>query len=100
MKYFQSWKGFKHSLGKLSESSLYSSILLYRSIGVSQSAEVAPRERSRGREPEKERPSPVPAVPELPKEEIDKKTKAILDEYLHTLDMKVRHSIYIYKTWN
>ena len=60
-------------------------------MGISQSAEIVPRERSRGREPEKERPSPVatPPQPELPKEEIDKKTKAILDEYLHIQDIKV-----------
>ena len=59
-------------------------------MGISQSAEITPRERSRGREPEKERPSPVTTPqPELPKDEIDKKTKAILDEYLHIQDMKV-----------
>ena len=61
-----------------------------RSLGISQSAEVTPRERSRGREPEKERPSPVTTQqPELSSDEIDKKTKAILDEYLHIQDMKV-----------
>ena len=71
---------------------LYLETLLFsfpRSLGISQSAEVTPRDRSRGRELEKERPSPVPSVPALSKEEIDKKTKAILDEYLHIQDMKV-----------
>ena len=65
-------------------------------MGISQSAEV-PRERSRGREQERERPSPTPAtVPELSKEEIDKKTKAILDEYLHIQDMRVIVSFFFF----
>lgn len=64
-------------------------IAAVKSLGISQSAEVTPRERSRGREPEKERPSPVTTQqPELSSDEIDKKTKAILDEYLHIQDMK------------
>lgn len=64
--------------------------LPFRSIGISQLAEVL-RERSRLHETEKERRSPTPeAVPELPKEEIYKKTKAVLDKYLLTEDLSVK----------
>ena len=52
------------------------------------------RESSRGREPygvdikKSSKPAP-PAAKELTEEEIEKKTKTILDEYLHVHDMKV-----------
>ena len=52
------------------------------------------RESSRGREAygvdieKSSKPAP-PAAKELTEEEIEKKTKTILDEYLHVHDMKV-----------
>lgn len=52
------------------------------------------RESSRGREPRKievekiSKPAP-PVAKELTEEEMVKKTKAILDEYLHVQDIKV-----------
>ena len=52
------------------------------------------RESSRGREPHRvdieksSKPAP-PAAKELTEEEIEKKTKTILDEYLHVHDLKV-----------
>lgn len=40
-------------------------------------------------------PPPVQAKPALSEEELDKKSKSIIEEYLHINDMKVCTSIYI-----
>ena len=54
----------------------------------------AGRDSSRGRDlnrrpEEKMPPPPAPQAKELSAEEMERKTKAILDEYLHILDVKV-----------
>ena len=68
-------------------------VLSFRAIGRP-SAE-GPRERSRGREmPPEEKPAPsmpaAAATNELSADDMEKKTKSILDEYLHIQDLKVQ----------
>ena len=57
----------------------------------------ASRDSSRNRQPSRERPGefrepapPPPVAKELTESEVEKKTKAIMEEYLHIQDMKVQ----------
>ena len=64
------------------------------------------RDSSRNRQQSRERPGEFkePAPPAIPKElteaEVEKKTKAIMEEYLHIQDMKVKQSSILHNSWN
>ena len=61
-----------------------------RDIASGQARQTASRDSSReSRKPEPEKPAPSPAAKQLSQDEIEKKTKAIMDEYLHVHDIKV-----------